>query len=110
VARDSTKAAFASDAELDNAVGNYRKILRSRLGGHFFLISDYSTGRGFNPIEKLMFSAATRDSEFARHTFKFGARTIPVHEFLAPSKVARAIRVNLQHHKEPVITAGAASR
>ncbi|MCW3044814.1 MAG: monooxygenase, FAD-binding protein [Actinobacteria bacterium] len=98
---ESTKAAFGSDAELDDAVGNYRKVLRSRLGGHFFLISDYSTGRGFNPIEKLMFSAATRDTEFARHTFKFGARTIPVHEFLAPSKVAKAIRINLRHRKEP---------
>jgi hypothetical protein len=107
---ESTKGAFGSDAELDAAVRNYRKVLRSRLGGHFFLISDYSTGRGYNPIEKLMFSAASRDTELARHAFRFGARTIPVHEFLAPSKVARAIRVNLQHHKEPVITAGAASR
>jgi len=107
---ESTKDAFGSDAELDAAVRNYRKVLRSRLGGHFFLISDYSTGRGYNPVEKLMFSAATRDTELARHTFKFGARSIPVHEFLAPSKVARAIRVNLQHRKEPATTAGAASR
>jgi 2-polyprenyl-6-methoxyphenol hydroxylase-like FAD-dependent oxidoreductase len=107
---ESTKDAFGSDAGLDAAVGNYRKVLRSRLGGHFFLISDYSTGRGFNPIEKLMFSAATRDTELARHTFRFGARSIPVHEFLAPSKVARAVRVNLQHRKEPAATAGVASR
>ncbi|MGH2718667.1 MAG: NAD(P)/FAD-dependent oxidoreductase, partial [Actinomycetota bacterium] len=50
---DATAGAFGSDAELDKAVDRYCDTLRAKLAGHFFLISDYSTGRKFNPIERL---------------------------------------------------------
>jgi hypothetical protein len=42
------------------------------LAGHEFLISDFSTGRGYNQIERLMFSAATRDPVCADHVLAFG--------------------------------------
>ena len=58
---DATAGAFGSDREIDKAVHRYCATLRSKLAGHFFLISDYSTGRGFNPAEKLLFSSGAKD-------------------------------------------------
>ena len=68
--------AGSPDAELDAAIERYRKRHRSELFGHFFLTSDYSTGRRFNPLEKLLFSAAARDGECADLFAAFGGRSI----------------------------------
>lgn len=94
---DTVAPALASSdsREIDRAVGRYCSTLRSKLAGHFFLISDYSTGRRFNPIEKLAFSAAARDPRAAHLVVEFGARTIPAHRLVTPAAVAHAIRVNL---------------
>ena len=81
---------------LDRALERYRKQHRSGLGGHHFLIADYSTGRPFNPIEKLMFSASVKDPRMARHFAAFGFRHIGVRQFLAPTAIARAIWLNIQ--------------
>ncbi|MDQ4144482.1 MAG: NAD(P)/FAD-dependent oxidoreductase, partial [Actinomycetota bacterium] len=95
---DSTTPALdGGGSSLDRAVGTYRKRLRSQLAGHFFLISDYSTGRAYNPVERLMFSASCRDPQLARLALEFGTRSIPVRRFLSPKAIARAISVNLRH-------------
>ena len=54
-----------SDADLDAAIARYRKRHRSRLLGHFLMTSDYATGRRFNPMERMLFSAAARDDRVA---------------------------------------------
>ena len=92
---DATASSFGSDREIDRAVGRYRATLRSKLAGHFFLVSDYSTGRAFNPVEKLTFSAAARDPKAAHLVSEFGARTVPARRLLAPGALARAVRVNV---------------
>jgi 2-polyprenyl-6-methoxyphenol hydroxylase-like FAD-dependent oxidoreductase len=92
---DATASAFGSDREIDKGVSRYCTTLRSKLAGHFFLISDYSTGRAFNPVEKLTFSAAARDPQAAHLVAEFGARTIPARRLLAPGALAHAVRVNL---------------
>jgi 2-polyprenyl-6-methoxyphenol hydroxylase-like FAD-dependent oxidoreductase len=92
---DATASAFGSDREIDKGVSRYCSTLRSKLSGHFFLISDYSTGRAFNPLEKLTFSAAARDPQAAHLVGEFGARTIPARRLLAPGALAHAVRVNL---------------
>jgi len=92
---DATASAFGSDREIDEGVGRYCSTLRSNLAGHFFLISDFSTGRSFNPVEKLTFSAAVRDARAAHLVAKFGARTIPARRLFAPGALAHAVRVNL---------------
>jgi flavin-dependent dehydrogenase len=92
---DATASAFGSDREIDEGVRRYCSTLRSKLAGHFFLISDYSTGRAFNPFEKLTFSSAAKDAEAAHLVAQFGARTIPARRLLAPGAVAHAVRVNL---------------
>lgn len=92
---EATASAFGSDREIDKGVSRYCATLRSKLAGHFFLISDYSTGRAFNPVEKLTFSAAARDARAAHLVSEFGARTIPARRLLAPGALAHAVRVNL---------------
>jgi flavin-dependent dehydrogenase len=95
---DSVAGSLGDAAALDQALERYRKRHRWELSGHDFLISDYATGRAFNPIEKLMFSAAARDAASADHLIAFGGRHIGVAGFLAPTAIARAARVNLAHY------------
>lgn len=92
---DCTVPALAGAGSLEGALNQYRRLHRWRLGGHEFITSDYSTGRPFNVIERLMFSAATRDPAMARHVGRFGRRQIGVGQFLKPTALARAAWVNL---------------
>jgi flavin-dependent dehydrogenase len=94
---DCTAEALREGRELDAPLAAYRRQHHRQLAGHAFLISDFASGRGFNPIEKLMFSAAARDPASAAHFVAFGGRTISVSQFLAPSALARAARVNIGH-------------
>jgi len=67
------------------------------VSAHDFWISDYATGRPYNPLERLMYSAAARDAALAQYFLEFGARNISVGEFLAPLALARALWVNAKH-------------
>jgi flavin-dependent dehydrogenase len=95
---DHVADSLGNVTELDRGLTQYRKRHRWELAGHEFLISDYATCRAFNPIEKLMYSAAARNAACADHLVAFGGRTIGVAAFLAPSAIARAARVNLAHY------------
>jgi menaquinone-9 beta-reductase len=78
------------------ALAGYGRRHRKALKGHQFLIADFARGRDFNPLERLMFSAAARDQRLAQHVEQFGTRSIPVRRFLAPSALARAALVDLR--------------
>jgi 2-polyprenyl-6-methoxyphenol hydroxylase-like FAD-dependent oxidoreductase len=93
---DATSGSLDSPERLDAGVKRYRRHLR-KLAAHFVLVCDYQTGRRLNPIEKLLFSAGAKDPVTAELIQAFSARSIPVREFLAPSALARAARVNLTH-------------
>jgi menaquinone-9 beta-reductase len=97
---DVTAAAVQGAGGLDKALAAYRKK-RSALKGHQFLISDFASGRPFNHIERLMFSAAARDHEMARLFHIFGARVIGVRQFLSPVSLTRAAMVNARHRLRP---------
>jgi menaquinone-9 beta-reductase len=73
----------------------YSRKVERQFRGHRFLINDYARRRGLNPIERLMFSAAAKDSGCSRHTHAFGARIIGPARFLSPVALLRAIWVNL---------------
>jgi menaquinone-9 beta-reductase len=83
--------------KLDRGLEAYARRHRLELAGHEFLISDFSTGRGYNPIERLMYSAAARDPVCGDHVLAFASRCIGVAAFLNPSALARAIWVNARH-------------
>lgn len=67
------------------------------MAGHHSSIADFSTGRPFNAIERLMFSAAAKDERMLRHFHAFGSRLISVRQFLAPRAIGRALWVNARH-------------
>ncbi|MDQ3196520.1 MAG: NAD(P)/FAD-dependent oxidoreductase [Burkholderiales bacterium] len=92
---DCTADALLQNANLARALDTCRKKHRGELAGHEFLISDYASARPFNPIEKLMYSAATRDPALAHQFLLFGQRSIGALQFLSPRAIARSLWVNL---------------
>ena len=94
---EATADALLQRAPLAPALARYRMRHRKALAGHEFLISDFATARPYNPIERLMYSAAARDAESALLLHEFGARHIRVRDFLAPSAIAHAMWVNAHH-------------
>jgi 2-polyprenyl-6-methoxyphenol hydroxylase-like FAD-dependent oxidoreductase len=69
-------ALHGSDRELDRALGAYARRHRRELGAHHWFISDYSSGRRFSPLDKLVYSTAARDAELAGRVEDFGTRSI----------------------------------
>ena len=94
---DAVGRAWTSPANLDTGLSGYAKRHRSELAGHTFLIDDFSTGRPFNLLERLTFSAAARDPVCADIFSSFGSRCIGVSRFLRPDALARALWVNARH-------------
>jgi flavin-dependent dehydrogenase/pimeloyl-ACP methyl ester carboxylesterase len=82
----------ALDADLDAAIERYRKRHRSRLLGHFLMTSDYSSGRRFNPVERVLFSAAARDGLVADRFGAFGGRSVGPNDREFALLVASAIK------------------
>ncbi|MGH2886387.1 MAG: alpha/beta fold hydrolase [Solirubrobacteraceae bacterium] len=84
----------SSDPEIDVAIERYRKRHRSGLLGHFLMTSDYATGRRFNPMERMLFSAAARDDRVADGFAAFGTRSVRPNDREFGRLVGRAIKVN----------------
>jgi menaquinone-9 beta-reductase len=76
LAEEVGPALHGSDRELNRALGAYARRHRRELGAHHWLISDYSSGRRFSPVEKLIYSTATRDAELAGRVEDFATRSI----------------------------------
>ena len=64
------------DRELNRALKGYARRHRRELGAHHWLISDYTSGRRFSPIQKLIYSTAARDTELAGRVEDFSTRSI----------------------------------
>jgi flavin-dependent dehydrogenase len=86
--------AFQSAEWLAEAVGH-------GLAAHEKFTSDYSGARHFNPLEKLLFRAATRDQRLAHQMALMGERWIPPQKMLTPVLIGRMIRVNLSRRRSP---------
>jgi flavin-dependent dehydrogenase len=91
---DCTAAALVGGRDLDRALDLYRKRHRRRLLGHHLFMSDYATGRPFNPFEKLFMSAAARDRRTALRLHAVGSRSAGPLEVMSPTALARALWVN----------------
>jgi menaquinone-9 beta-reductase len=94
---DAVGRTWERPMDLDLSLSVYAKRHRSELAGHQFLINDFSSGRPFNLLERLTFSAAARDPVCADTFSAFGSRCIGVGRFLRPDALARAIWVNARH-------------
>jgi 2-polyprenyl-6-methoxyphenol hydroxylase-like FAD-dependent oxidoreductase len=76
LAEEVGPALHGSDRELNRALGAYARRHRRELGAHHWFISDYSSGRRFSPLDKLIYSTATRDAELAGRVEDFATRSI----------------------------------
>jgi menaquinone-9 beta-reductase len=93
---DCTASSLRSGAPLAPGLKRYARMVAQRLGGHRFLMVDFAKRRRFNAIERLMFSAAARDRQMARHLHAFGARLSSPMQFLSPRALLRATWVNVR--------------
>jgi menaquinone-9 beta-reductase len=91
-----------STQDVDAALDGYRKRHRRGLAAHEKFTSEYSSGRRFNPLEKLIFRAAARDQETARRMVLMGERWVSPQSALSPVTMARAVRVNLSRGRAPL--------
>jgi flavin-dependent dehydrogenase len=92
---DSVSPALRGVDSLENGLRRYRKRHRRQLGMHARLIHDYSTGRKFDPVERLMLSTASRDPRAAALVESVGTRRRRPQEVLAPM-AGRIAAVNLR--------------
>jgi flavin-dependent dehydrogenase/pimeloyl-ACP methyl ester carboxylesterase len=101
-------AGSPSDKDLDAALERYRKRHRGELMAHFFMTSDYATGRRFNPMERMIFSAGAKDQECAQSFYAFGSRSIKPTDPEFRGLMRRAARVCATPRRtKPVRLAGA---
>jgi flavin-dependent dehydrogenase len=94
---DCVSDALCGREDLDIALKRYGKKHKKALAGHEFVMRDYTSGRRYNPIERLMNSAGARDPACAAHVMAFGSRNTTLMQFLAPAAITRAILVNAKH-------------
>ncbi|MYT19444.1 FAD-dependent oxidoreductase [Streptomyces sp. SID7760] len=94
---EAVAPAAAGRADLDRSLVAYARKHRRRLRGHQSLAADFAKARPFNPVERLVFSAAARDESVARHTHLFAQRLIGPMRFLNPVALAKASAVNIRH-------------
>ncbi|MCX4984325.1 NAD(P)/FAD-dependent oxidoreductase [Streptomyces sp. NBC_00572] len=94
-------AAVASAAtgrgDLDKSLAAYERRHGRQLRGHQYLAVDFAKARPFNPIERLVFSAAARDESIARHMHRFASRLIGPLRFLNPVILAKSAAVNIKY-------------
>jgi 2-polyprenyl-6-methoxyphenol hydroxylase-like FAD-dependent oxidoreductase len=90
---DSVGPALAGQGSLGRGLKRYRRLHNRHLRGHAFFIHDYSTGRRFNPAERLIFSAAARDPKVSVSFDRFGTRQIGPARMMAEA-VPRSLLVH----------------
>ncbi|HEX4345500.1 MAG TPA: alpha/beta fold hydrolase [Solirubrobacteraceae bacterium] len=96
-------AADTSNGEIDRALERYRRRHRRELLGHYLLTSDYSSGRRFSPIERLLFAAAAKDERSAASFNALGARCITPNGGEFARLGVRTLRVNALHPRRVAV-------
>jgi 2-polyprenyl-6-methoxyphenol hydroxylase-like FAD-dependent oxidoreductase len=92
----SVAPALTGAEPLAHGLKRYRRRHARGLRGHAQLMYDYAGGRKINPLERMLFSSATRDEGQARTFEAFATRCIgPARMFAAT--VPRAVLVNARH-------------
>ena len=93
---DGVRPALRGDESLEKGLARYRRRHAKELRGHAFFIHDYSTGRRFNPAERMIWAAAARDPQAATLLDRMGTRQVGPLQTM-PRLLPRAIAVNARH-------------
>lgn len=90
---DAVAAALhhGSQVQVDRALRRYQWQHRRRLLPHQALLVDASTGRDFNPLERLLFSAGAADPRVADRVWAFGTRNASPLTLLSPVLLTQAM-------------------
>lgn len=106
---DATAAALAEghSGAVDRALTQYRQKHRSTLAGRHARDVDFAQARPFNIFERLMYSAAARDSKLGQYTGPHTTRLVNFRQFPPFKAIIRALWVNLTYRDR---TRPAASR
>lgn len=91
---ESASTALKQNTPLEPSLARYRKVHAKNLNMHFNIISDEAQGMPFNPMHKLIFSAAAKDEKLAAQFHRYGNRDVGVFSFLI-GQIPRSIWVNL---------------
>jgi 2-polyprenyl-6-methoxyphenol hydroxylase-like FAD-dependent oxidoreductase len=73
---EAVASAATGRGDLDRSLAAYARTHGRRLRGHQAMATDFAKARPFNPMERLVFSAAARDESVARHMHLFSQRLI----------------------------------
>ncbi len=84
----------------DRAARSYAKTHRRRLGLHQKLLIDASSGRDFNPVERLVYAGAARDPKVAEIMWAYGTRNASPLTLFSPLTLARAARARRRPRAE----------
>ena len=90
-----------SEADMDRALEQYARRHHRGLAAHEKACSEYSSGRTFNAVEKLLYRGAARDRTLAGRMAEMGGRWITPQEMLTPGTIGRILRVNLSPSRRP---------
>lgn len=93
---DSVAPALHGEESLERGLKRYRRTHKRKLGGHEFMIRDYSSGRKLTPPERMLFQAAVRDPKIAATFDKFATRQVGPAKTLSKT-IPRSILVNARH-------------
>ncbi|MFI6150776.1 NAD(P)/FAD-dependent oxidoreductase [Streptomyces sp. NPDC051109] len=93
---EAVAPAATGRGDLDKSLAAYARRHQRRLRVHQSMAVDFAKARAFNPVERLVFSAA-RDESVARHMHLFAQRLIGPLRFLNPVALAKASAVNIRH-------------
>jgi menaquinone-9 beta-reductase len=93
---DCVGPALQGDESLEKGLARYRRRHTRELRAHAFFIHDYSTGRRFNPAERMIWAAAARDPKAATLLDRMGTRQVGPLQTM-PRLLPRAIAVNARH-------------
>jgi 2-polyprenyl-6-methoxyphenol hydroxylase-like FAD-dependent oxidoreductase len=92
---DSTAAALAGAEPLASGLRRYRRARRRRLDPHHRMLAADARARAMNPVQRMLFSAATRDPQTAALLHRYAERSIPPRRLRAPRTIGRAARVSV---------------
>jgi menaquinone-9 beta-reductase len=81
-----------SASAVDRAASKYARQHRRRLGLHQKMLIDASSGRDFNPVERLIYAGAARDPRVADRMWAYGTRNASPLALFSPLLLARAAR------------------
>jgi hypothetical protein len=82
---------------VDRALTEYRRTHHSALAGRFARDADFAQARPFNIFERLMYSAATRDSKLGQYTGPHTTRLANFRHFPPLKAIVRALWINLTY-------------